>query len=1040
MFFAIERINRILKDLAGLSHNPVFAVDDIRYRPCGYNEYELVSASAEEWDRYALHQNWGGIDQHYWFRTTLGIPQELAGRKVILLVKTGRTGWDALNPQFLAFVNGKVVQGLDVNHTEILLADKAKAGEEYVIDLYAYTGMQEAYTELELQLCGLEGAVERLYYHIQVPLQVAQLQDDQDIHRITILNHLTEAVNLLDLRQPGSKDFHASVKKALDYMDKHFYGEACGDDTVMEICVGHTHIDVAWLWTLGQTREKAVRSFATVVNLMKQYPDYVFMSSQPQLYQFVKEDCPELYAEIKAMVEAGRWEVEGAMWLEADCNLASGESLVRQIVHGKRFMREEFGVDSKILWLPDVFGYSAALPQILKRSGVDYFMTTKISWNEFNRMPYDTFMWQGLDGTEVLTYFISTQDYNKDKPVNFTTYNGDTTPTQVLGCWNRYQQKEINRTVLNCFGFGDGGGGPTKPMLERLERTDKGLPGMPMTRKGLSLPFFRQLEKTVGKNKRLPKWVGELYLEYHRGTYTSIARNKRYNRKIEFLNQETEWLATLASLLAGADYPQEQLTSIWRTTLLNQFHDIIPGSSIRQVYEESQEQYQQIFGEDEALVEDALSALVAEIDAQEPSIVVFNALGITRSDIVEVTLPADWEDASVWDGETALPCQRSASGDLLFIARAVPAFGYKTFTLRRAAAPLSGSGDVSKRGMENDFFSLKIDGDGSITSLVDKRSGREVLQTGARGNVLQVFEDKPFEYDAWNLEIYYQEKMWEVGKANRIEVVESGPVRWALRVRRTFLNSTIEQTYYLYSEVARIDFDTTIDWKEADLVLKAAFPVDVHANRATYEIQYGNVERPTHWNTSWDWARFEVCAHKWADLSEGGYGVSLLNDCKYGHDIRDGVMRLTLLKAATYPNEDADREVHKFVYSLYPHAGGWREAQTPHLAYGLNVPLRAAVTQGNQGSQPALYSLAACDAENVMIEVIKQAEDGDGVIVRMYEYMNQRSKPTVTLGKQPKSVVECDLLENEIGAVTQNANGFIFEMRPYEIRTFRVRF
>jgi len=1040
MIFAVERINRILKELNTWSHEPRAIVDDIRFRACGYNDYELVNASADHWEKYALRQNWGGVDQHYWFRAKVGIPQELAGRKVILLARTGRTGWDALNPQFLAYVNGKVVQGLDVNHTEVLLTERAKTGTEYVIDLYAYTGMQEAYTELELSVCGLDEDVERLYYHLQVPLQVAQLQGEEDINRIAILNYLTEAINLLDLRQPGSKAFHASVKKALAYLDREFYGKECGDNTITEICVGHTHIDVAWLWTLGQTREKSVRSFATVINLMKQYPDYVFMSSQPQLYQYVKDDCPELYEEIKGMVKAGRWEVEGAMWLEADCNLASGESLVRQILHGKRFMREEFGVDSKILWLPDVFGYSAALPQILKRSGVDYFMTTKISWNEFNRMPYDTFMWQGLDGTEVLTYFISTQEYNKGVAGTNTTYNGDTTPSQVLGAWNRYQQKEINRTVLNCYGFGDGGGGPTKPMLERLERLDKGLPGMPKTRKGTALPFFRQLEETVGSNKRLPRWVGELYLEYHRGTYTSIARNKRFNRKAEFLNQETEWLSTLASLLTGADYPQEQLTSIWRTTLLNQFHDIIPGSSIRQVYEESRAQYLDLFEEEDTLVEDALGALIADIDAPVPSIIVFNALGVARSDLVEVSLPYGWDVVSVWDGETALATQRTADGRLLFVARDVPAFGYKAFTLRRESRSVKAEGKVSAKGMENAHFSLKIDGDGSITSLVDKRSGREVLKAGGRANLLQVFEDKPFEYDAWNLEIYYQEKMWEIGKADKIEVIESGPVRWALRVRRTFLDSTIDQTYYLYSEIARIDFDTTIDWKEFDLVLKAAFPVDIHAEKATYEIQYGNVERPTHWNTSWDWARFEVCAHKWADLSESGYGVSLLNDCKYGHDIRDGVMRLTLLKAATYPNEDADREVHKFVYSLYPHEGGWREGETAQMAYRLNVPLRAAVTEGNKGTQAAIYSLASCDAPNVMIEVVKQAEDGDGVIVRLYEYMNQRSTATVTFGKKASSVEECDLLENKIAAIQHKGNVFSFEVRPFEIRTFRVRF
>ena len=383
--------------------------------------------------------------------------------------------------------------------------------------------------ELKANIATLDREVENIYYNIKVPLEIAVLLDDNDKKRVDILNFLNEAVNILDLRKPFSVCFTNSVKDSNNFLQEKFYNKYCGCDEVIATCVGHTHIDVAWLWTLSQTREKTARSFSTVLKLMEQYPEYIFMSSQPQLYKFVKEDYPEVYEKIKERIKEGRWEPEGAMWVEADCNLSSGESLVRQILFGTRFFEKEFGVKNKILWLPDVFGYSAALPQILKKSGIDYFMTTKISWNEYNKIPYDTFMWKGMDGTEILTHFITTSDYQNPIKSHFTTYNGDLKPIEVMGSWQRYQQKDINNDVLISFGHGDGGGGVTKEMLEKARRMEKGIPGCPKVKIGKSLDYFIDLENKVSNNKRLPKWTGEMYLEYHRGTYTSMARNKKYN-------------------------------------------------------------------------------------------------------------------------------------------------------------------------------------------------------------------------------------------------------------------------------------------------------------------------------------------------------------------------------------------------------------------------------------------------------------------------------------------------------------------------------
>ncbi|WP_256201103.1 alpha-mannosidase [Thermoanaerobacter thermocopriae] len=523
------------------------------------------------------------------------------------------------------------------------------------------------YIELYTEIAILEREIEKLYYNIKVPLEVIKLLEKDSLEYINTLKYLQTAINILDLRKPFSKDFYNSINKANEYLEREFYGKYCGHDDVIEICVGHTHIDVAWLWTLSQTREKVARSFSTVLNLMKQYPEYIFISSQPQLYKFVREDHPEIYEEIKKRIKEGRWEAEGSMWVEADTNLTSGESLVRQIMFGKRFFKKEFGVDNKILWLPDVFGYSAALPQILKKSGIDYFMTTKISWNEYNKMPYDTFMWRGIDGTEILTHFITTTDYVKGEAKGwFTTYNGFLNPSQVMGCWQRYQQKGINNYVLNSYGYGDGGGGPTKEMLEIGKRLAKGIPGVPKVRMGKAIDFFKQLEKNVKDNPRLPKWVGELYLEYHRGTYTSMARNKKYNRKIEFLNLDSELFSTMNMILQGKEYPQSEINKNWEITLLNQFHDILPGSSIKEVYEESKKQYEEINARGKNIINSALDSICSNINLKNISLVVFNQLSFERSDIVEFELPESWSDVLVYDGEKLITSQKVESNKIIF--------------------------------------------------------------------------------------------------------------------------------------------------------------------------------------------------------------------------------------------------------------------------------------------------------------------------------------------------------------------------------------
>ena len=570
MIMLQQRIGKFISYLEQQIYPVSLPLKNIRFIKTEQRFENVAELDTSDWENFDGREFWGGHREYYWFDMTAEIPQEFDGQCVCFELLTGKEGqWDATNPQFTCYVNGVTRQGLDVNHREVLLSEHAKAGERYRIVLSAFTGDQNFNLKLQASMKVLDRLTEKYYYDIKVPYDVACLLDHQDREYISIIRTVNESVNLVDFRKEGSKEYRESIEKADAYMEEEFYGKQCSTENRPTVCcVGHTHIDCAWKWTLKVTEDKAVRSFSTVLELMRRYPEYKFMSSQPLLYMFVKKNAPDVYEQIKERVKEGRWETEGAMFVEPDCNLSSGESLIRQIIYGKRFFREEFGKDNVVVWLPDVFGYSAALPQIMKKTGIRYFMTTKINWNEFNRMPYDTFMWRGIDGTEILTHFMPTRDYKEDstnanRTNFFTTYNGLLNPSQVKGSWKRYSQKYLNQQTLMSYGYGDGGGGTTTWMLENGRRMAKGIPGCPNTKPCHVTEFFEQLEKDVSENKYLPTWSGELYLEYHRGTYTTMARNKKANRKSEFAYENIEWMGVMENFLTGQAYPKEFLREGW---------------------------------------------------------------------------------------------------------------------------------------------------------------------------------------------------------------------------------------------------------------------------------------------------------------------------------------------------------------------------------------------------------------------------------------------------------------------------------------------
>ena len=1030
MVFVKERVKVLCEQLKKQAMQRVDALTEWQSKPGYYDRPEDAAAAAEPYAAFhSLTDHWYGPDQHTWFQTRYTVPAERAGQPLWLNVRTQIEEWDdGKNPQFLAFVDGEIVQGVDMNHRLVPLQRAAEAGRELDIQLQGYTGTLHTEFRLLCDVCVQHPSVWGLYYDLAMPLNALDRLPKDERPRVLIETALTDAVNLIDFRDVYSNAYFDSVQAARELLQKTLYGELAGHDDVIATCIGHTHIDVAWWWTVAQTRGKVARSFATVLEFMEEYPEYRFRSSQPQLYAFLKQRYPELYARVKERVAEGRWEPEGGMWLEADCNLTSGESLVRQFLHGKAFFRDEFGVENRVLWLPDVFGYSGALPQICKRSGIDYFMTTKLSWNQFNKVPYDTLLWRGIDGTEVFTHFISTLGENQDPKQNFfTTYNGYFAPNQIMGGWERYQQKDINNDILISYGYGDGGGGPTRDMLEMGERMEKGVVGIPKVRQAGALQYFTELEDRVRGNKRLPRWVGEFYFEYHRGTYTSMARNKRANRKSELMLMDAELLGVLAER-GGLAYPAEKLHALWENVLLNQFHDILPGSSIHEVYEVTKREYEQVAADGAALIAERLARLAGEGD----SVVLFNTLGWERDDIVRLGDIARAGDALVDEGGARYPVQATAEGACAYV-RGLPPKGYRSYRVQKADAPVRPflvKGNV----LETPFYTVTIDENGNIARLWDKEFGREALRPGCVGNQFRMYEDKPIYYDNWDIDAFYTEKSWNLNDVTALEWRDIGPVSATLHIERAFVHSTLSQEIRFYADSRRIDFETVVDWRESQHLLKVLFPLDLNADEATFDIQFGNVKRKVHQNTSWDKARFESCAHKWMDVSDGGYGVSLLNDCKYGHSVIDGVLGLTCVKSGIEPNPVADQERHVFTYALYPHAGDWRQARTPREAYQLNQPAYALRGQADA------FSLASTNRENVVLETVKRAEDGDGVILRVYENQNARTPARLTLGWPIASVRECDLIERNEREIPFVGDGFDFSIEPYQIKTFRVCF
>ncbi|MGJ5894790.1 alpha-mannosidase [Streptomyces sp. V2] len=957
---------------------------------------------------------WGPAWTTSWFKVTGTVPAEWAGLPVEAVLDLGfgthSAGFSAEGLVYRA--DGTAVKALNPRNTWLPVTEQAEGGEEFTVFIEAaanpvvmHTGQDQVqfvpvsvggpapwlgdpaadpgapvYRLRRMDLAVVDREVHELTQDFDVLGQLMHELSPDDPRRWQILRAIELALDAIDLR-----DISGTAAQARAALAPALASPAhAGAHRVT--AVGHAHIDTAWLWPLRETVRKVARTVSNVTQLMDDHPEFRFVMSQAQQLAWLKEHRPEVYARAQEKAKTGQFLPTGSLWVEPDTNISGGEALVRQFVHGKRFYLDEFGVETEDMWLPDTFGYNAALPQIMKLAGVKWFLTQKISWNTTNKFPHHTFWWEGIDGTRIFSHF---------PPVD--SYNGDLSGAQVAHSVRNFQDKARANHSLIPFGYGDGGGGPTREMLSRAERM-KDLEGAPRVEMAGPLEFFRTAHAEYEANGGAPVWSGELYLEFHRGTLTSQLATKQGNRRSEHLLREAELWAATAAVRDNAPYPYEELDRLWKTVLLHQFHDILPGTSIAWVHREAEETYARVAGELNGLIGSALGALAGEGEGT----VVFNAAPHARGGV-------------------------AAFG-------AVPREGLPETPVKPHLKEVES--DNQTFVLDNGIVRVTIDSRGLVTSAYDLEADREALAPGAVGNLLQLHQDFPNQWDAWDLDVFYRNSVRDLTEAESVTATEDG-----VHVVRVFGDSRIEQTLTLPAGSRRLSVDTVVDWHEREKVLKAAFPLDVRAAHSTAEIPFGHVERPTHTNTTWDAAKFEICAHRYLHVGERDWGAALVNDSSYGHDVTRDVradggttttIRLTLLRAALFPDPDQDQGTHRLSYGLLI---GAQVADAVREGYRFNLAERT--VQGSATVAP----LVAVDDEGVVVEAVKLADDRSGdVIVRLFESRGTRARATLTAGFPLASATVTDLLERPLeGESAEHAGDEVrFSLRPFQILTLRL--
>ncbi len=1014
---------------------------------------EIAHLDTAKWETWPLaelnakgHIAWPAGRRILWAMQRLTVPPDLQGYPLKGLTLRLAIAWWAEDAQI--YVNGNLVQQGDLFDfsARVLLSASAKIGEEFTVAVRLVSPGHDA-GALVRSACVYERTESDSLRDSYSPVghdcanasrldpgfiadELAVLREYFSNFEPEKLESLAAAIADIDWEAlPDGEKFERSLFLLRQTLIEH----ATPLKQHRLLLLGHSHLDLAWLWPVSETWEAAQRTFESVLTLQKDFPALIFCHSTPALYEWIEQNRPDLFAAIKEQIKAGRWEVVGGMWIEPELNLISGESLVRQVLCGQRYALEKFGQLMPVAWVPDSFGFCWQLPQILKKGGVDYFVTQKLRWNDTTKFPYGVFWWEAPDGSKIFSLMSALIGESID-PIKMIEYSCE------------WEKQTGLKDALWLPGVGDHGGGPTRDMLEIAQRWETS-PFFPRLEFSSAIDYLQNAEKIA---KDAPVWKDELYLEFHRGCYTTHAEQKRYNRRCEDLLYQAELFASLARIAAGVSYPKAEIEAAWKKVLFNQFHDILPGSSIPEVYVDANREWAEAERVGAQLLTGALGAIASEIALPKPPqadaqpVVIFNALNWARSHVVSVPLPdaeASWQ---IFDlSGNPLPSQLSDSATLLFLAADIPAVGYRVFWLCPRASETVDAGEILPDWiLENEFLRVTVEPDaGNIASVYDKINSREVLQQGG-GNQLQAFEDSGQYWDAWNIDPNYAQHPLQSPILKEMRWMEKGEVRSRLRVVRQLGESEFCQDYILEASSPLLKIVTMVNWRSPHVLVKAAFSLNVEAEFATCEIPCGASDRPTQPQTPQEKAKWEIPALRWADLSGDKFGVSLINDCKYGYDIQPSQLRLTLLRSPEWPDPEADRSFHEFTYALYPHSGNWKKAGTVRRGYELNLPLQGMVLPsavGNrEASLPPAGSFLDLSAENLILMALKQSEENsDEWILRCYECCGEAAQLELKSDLGLAMARSVDLLERSSDS---SLDGETAKISPWEIASFAVEF
>lgn len=972
-----------------------------------------ICADPSGWPVIAHQSYWGGPDLNFVLKSELQVPLGWDAANLALHLPLGILGDIFNHPEALVHIDTAPIGSADRYHHTIALDPALADGAAHVLSLHGWTG-HSAWppdpTSKAKLFMGTPCLVERdpalMAFHglARAVLDTVSVLDPATPEHLGLLAALDAAFKVLDTRDPLGATLYASVAAAHDTLQQGIAAAGAPLDVTLH-AIGHAHMDIAYLWPISQIRLKNARTYSNVLRLMDADPDYHFSHSQPQLYAYTAQDYPALFEQIKTRVAEGRWEVMGGMWVEPDLNIPGPEALVRQLTLGRKYFRDTFGdVETPVLWLPDTFGFPGQIPQLMRHAGLKWFVTNKLNWNQLNKVPASTHTWEGIDGSRVLAHVLTTPRKVQYLPFP-TNYKSDLTAPEVLGTWTHAINSDHLRDLPICFGYGDGGGGPTEELLAKAHAYGA-MPGMPRVKMATVRAAMERIEATAGD---LPVWRGEHYLEGHRGVFTSQGWIKRANRKAEWALHEAEALSAMAGL-------NPDLTEAWQLLCLNQFHDILTGTSVTEVFADARRDYARIMDMAEMAAAQAAAACALT------TVSVANTAPTTGPRIAFCT-------------ETAGAAQ-IVEGGALYLFDDLPAYAMTHLSQSvQPDTPVTCRTEGNTAILENATLRVVVGPGGQLHSVYDKVARREVLAEGQHGNQLQAFEDRPICWDAWDIDPDFEDRQETVQGHAAPEIVESGPLRAALRITTHWRNSRVTQAIRLCAHSNRIDFETEVDWHETHTLLKAAFPTTVTAPVAQFDIQWGMIERPTTRDTAFDAARFEVPAQKWAQLAEPSYAVALLNDCKYGYDVKGATLRISLIKSSTSPDPLADQGRHLFTYSLLPIPGADMRV-LHHSAHDLNAPMRVVGAAPHGAAQ--VVPLVRLVAGDVIVETVKPAEDGSGIILRLYEPSGQAQSVVLEYGYVIRSAERTKFDETPLSALAVDGRLTNFVVGPFEIYSIRL--